>query len=110
MRVFKIVGGGFAVLVLVVLAVVAETHLEMLGLDSELPTFDALAELRQAAGGPVRVRYVNTSSQVGGLATLGHVSVVLEWDDGRTFLIDAPVGGGGKTPPEGPSGIELQLG
>jgi glyoxylase-like metal-dependent hydrolase (beta-lactamase superfamily II) len=88
-RVFKIVGGGFAVLALVVLAVLAETHLEMLGLDPELPTFEALAELRQAAAGPVRVRYVNTSSQVGGLATLGHVSVVLEWDDGRTFLIDA---------------------
>jgi glyoxylase-like metal-dependent hydrolase (beta-lactamase superfamily II) len=91
MRILKIVAGGVAFLVILLFGVLAETHLEMLRVDPELPSLEALAELRKQAGGPTRVRYVNTSSQAGDAApaTLAHVSVVLEWADGRSFLIDA---------------------
>ncbi len=89
MRILKYLGGAVVGALILLFAILVEAHLEMLGLDPELPTLKSLQELRAAPGGPVRVRYVNTSSQAGGLATLGHVSIVLEWDDGRVFLIDA---------------------
>jgi glyoxylase-like metal-dependent hydrolase (beta-lactamase superfamily II) len=39
-------------------------------------------------GGPVSLAYINTASQVTMLGELGHPAIVVEWPDGRRFLID----------------------
>src|SRR5690606_38359416 len=39
-------------------------------------------------GGPVRVAYINTARQMTSLGELGHPAMVIDWPDGRRFLID----------------------
>lgn len=72
------------------LALLLEAHWEIRGLEAELPGPDALAALAGVADGPQRVSYVNTATQPGYRSSpLSHPAFVLEWADGRVFLIDA---------------------
>ena len=76
--------------VVLVAVILGEAHLEMRRVVPPLPEWSDLDALRQVGNGPSRVRYVNTASQAGsGPATVAHPAFVLEWSDGRSFLIDA---------------------
>lgn len=84
---------GFAWLLLLLvglgLAALGEAHWEMRGLTPVLPEWDALLALVDVADSPVRVSYVNTATQPGVAGSpLSHPAFVLEWADGRIFLID----------------------
>jgi len=75
--------------VLALAAVLAEAHLEIRGVGPPIPTRAQLDELLATPGGPVRIRYVNTASQQGSDGReLAHPGFLLEWADGRAFLID----------------------
>ena len=92
-RVRRILGalGGISIAIVAALAaVLGEAHWEIRGLDPPLPEREELLTLLGVDGGPVRVRYLDTASQPGpGPATIGHPVFVVEWSDGRSFLIDA---------------------
>lgn len=79
-------------------------HLQIRRVEPPLPSVETVrARVAAAAGGPVRLSWINTSSQAtprsNVLGTgdphpqrpyrLCHSSFVLEWPDGRTLLVDA---------------------
>lgn len=65
-------------------------HRQIRAIDPPLPDAEALRAAVGVANGPVRVSYVNTSSQSsGGGREMGHPAFLFEWADGRGFLIDA---------------------
>jgi glyoxylase-like metal-dependent hydrolase (beta-lactamase superfamily II) len=83
-------GGTLLVLLLIAAAFLVEAHIEIGRVTPPLPEWTALAGELAVAEGPARIAYVETASQSGeGPATLGHVAFLLEWDDGRSFLVDA---------------------
>ena len=64
-------------------------HLQIRGVDPPLPEVSALLGSVDVPNGPTRVRYVNSATQ--GTADgrdMGHIAFVLEWEDGRSFVID----------------------
>lgn len=84
-------GAGVLVLaaLLFALAVLGEAHWEMRGLVPTLPDAAAIASLTRAPDAPIRVGYVNTAAQhTAGRGTIVHPAFVLEWSDGRLFVID----------------------
>ncbi|MCS5637391.1 MAG: MBL fold metallo-hydrolase [Myxococcota bacterium] len=91
MRVFGLVCGSILLLGCLALAVLLiPPHLQIRQIEPPLPEREALLEAIAVPGGPVALGFVNTSSQ--GLPTgrtMGHPAFVLEWPDGRRFLIDS---------------------
>lgn len=86
-----IVGTGviLAVLTCTAGALLLEAHWEMRGIAPLLPGIAALERRAAVYDAPVRVSYVNTATQRGsGPAPVGHPGFLLEWSDGRAFLID----------------------
>jgi hypothetical protein len=74
----------------VIAAILIEAHLEIRGITPPLPEVQAINDLSKIPDGPVRIRYVNTASQRSpGQATFGYPAYLVEWSDGRSFLIDA---------------------
>lgn len=71
-------------------AVLGEAHLEMRSLDPPLPTAEDLGAIGAPhRDGPVRIRFVNTSTQRTPEERDGaHPGFLLEWTDGRALLID----------------------
>jgi len=74
---------------LALLALIGEALWEMRGLEPALPEVSQLAALGDSGDGPVRLGWVNTASQPIADGRLGLPVFVLEWADGRLFLIDA---------------------
>jgi glyoxylase-like metal-dependent hydrolase (beta-lactamase superfamily II) len=84
------VAATLAATLAVALAVLLEAHWEIRRLEAALPDRAALAALGEVADGPQRVAYVDTATQPGYRSPpLSHPSFVLEWADGRVFLVDA---------------------
>ena len=89
LRILK--GVGWLVIAFLVLigVVLAEAHFEIRRVTPPLPDAAALQERVREAVGPIRLSYINTASQPGrGPFTIGHPAFLLEWADGRGFLID----------------------
>lgn len=86
---------GRVVLVLLALVVVGAgylllpAHLQIRGVAPELPDEQELRALLDVEGGPVRVSYLNTSTQDMGDRDLAHVVFLAEWENGNLFMIDA---------------------
>ena len=77
------------VVLLVGLAFLVEAHREIRSLDPALPEPAALSRAVAVPNAPVALWQVLTASQTGqGGAALSHPAFVLEWSDGRLFLID----------------------
>jgi len=66
-----------------------EAHLEIRGIEPALPTAREVMAFEADPEGPVRIAYLNSASQAmpGGREGV-YPSFVLEWGDGRLFLID----------------------
>ncbi len=75
-------------LILIVAIVTFPAHRQIRSIHPPLPDFDAIAAALDVAGGPVSISYLNSASQRSPYGTLGHPGVLLEWSDGRRFLID----------------------
>ncbi|MDX1735374.1 MAG: MBL fold metallo-hydrolase [Halioglobus sp.] len=63
-------------------------HRQIRAVAPALPDYASLRSALAVTDGPVAISYVNTASQSGPLGTLGHPGVLLQWADGRMFLID----------------------
>lgn len=101
--IFKTLGLVFAVLVLFVAAILGWGHVGIRRVQPPLPTVEEVLAIDPTASLPVRVSYINTASQrmprSGVLDpeldpephldfVMSYPSFVLEWQDGRIFLID----------------------
>lgn len=79
-------------------------HRQIRGLDPELPSLEAILAFDPAADLPVSLSWLNTASQrmprsavlepsldptPDASYTMSHAAFVLEWSDGRIFLVDA---------------------
>jgi len=90
MRLFVKLLGGFLIVGVVLLAfVLVPPHLQIRRVEPELPSEAQLRGLLVAPNGPVRLRYLNTSSQELPDGVLGHTVFVAEWANGNLFMIDA---------------------
>ncbi len=88
-RIFVGIGWVVLGLLAVLASVLAEAHWEMRGVTPDLPELPAIAGVAEATDGPVRVSYINTATQAGpGPSAVAHPAFLLEWSDGRAFLID----------------------
>lgn len=68
----------------------AQAHWQINRINPPLPSVSVLDQLSEKDNGPVSVSYINSASQPSPDSdTVGHPSFVLEWSDGRIFLIDA---------------------
>jgi glyoxylase-like metal-dependent hydrolase (beta-lactamase superfamily II) len=83
--VLRVVTGILLLGLLAVVALLVPAHLQIQGVEPDLPSEGQLRELLDVADGPVRVSYIATSSQF----PMGHTSVMVEWADGRLMMIDA---------------------
>lgn len=80
------------VLLMILLAVyLVPAHLQVREVTPELPSnAELLALLTPTQNqGPSKVRYVMTSSQALARGQISHISIIVEWADGRLFMIDA---------------------
>ncbi|MCH2169138.1 MBL fold metallo-hydrolase [Myxococcota bacterium] len=82
-------GVGVLTTFAVALGVLFEAHWEMRRIRPLPPDPAFLEALAEVPDAPVRVRSVVTATQRSELGVIGHPSFVLEWADGRSFLIDA---------------------
>ena len=90
MRLFlKLLGGVLLVGLLLLLVLLVPPHLQIRGVEPELPSDEQLRELLTVPNGPIRLRYVNTSSQRLPTGVLGHTVFLVEWANGQIFMIDA---------------------
>jgi len=84
--------GLLAVVGVIVLAasiLLIPPHLQIRGVAPALPSPEDLRSLLGVAGGPAAIHLLVSSEQTSGDFELGHTSVVIEWPDGRLFVIDA---------------------
>ena len=90
MRSFLRLSIGLLTLVLVALAAyLGPAHLQIRGIEPRLPTEQDLRTLATIPNGPVSIGIARSSSQSGPDRDLNHSIVVIEWPDGRQFMIDA---------------------
>lgn len=74
------------------LALLLPAHLAIRDMAINIPEqaqIRAVFSEQEQASYPSRIIYVNTATQDTPIGTLGHVGVLIEWPDGKQFLIDA---------------------
>jgi len=90
---FKKIGYGLvavtAIVVITAAILLIPPHLQIRRFDSDLPSVAQLQTQLASATGPSKISYVVTASQRIATGTMGHIGVLLQWPDGKTFLIDA---------------------
>jgi glyoxylase-like metal-dependent hydrolase (beta-lactamase superfamily II) len=75
--------------IIVLAMILVPAHLQIRGVDPPLPEVAALLESVDVPNGPTRVRYVNSATQgTSDGREMGHIAFVLDWEDGRRFVID----------------------
>jgi glyoxylase-like metal-dependent hydrolase (beta-lactamase superfamily II) len=80
---------GFVLVCLVAaLAYTAPAHWQINRIAPELPDWAALDAALNVDDGPVAVAMINTASQTSTFGEIGHPSIVINWPDGRRFLLD----------------------
>jgi glyoxylase-like metal-dependent hydrolase (beta-lactamase superfamily II) len=90
MRLFMRITMGLSLaVVLAAAAFLMPQHLQTRGVAPALPTAAQLRELLSVENGPVRIRYLDTSSQQSRDIRLGHTVFLVEWGNGEWFMIDA---------------------
>ena len=85
---FGIVGGLFGLGILALAVVLIPAHIQVRSVSPELPKRAELLALRSAQA-PVKVSYVLTSSQSRAQGDISHISILVEWNNGDLFMIDA---------------------
>ncbi|MEH6569041.1 MAG: MBL fold metallo-hydrolase, partial [Halioglobus sp.] len=88
----KLIKRAFAIVLLLVFVGLCvryiPAHLQVRSVNTPLPDGADFLQLKHNDG-PVNIYYVNTSEQSLPASTLVHSVIVLEWSDGKLFLIDA---------------------
>lgn len=95
-RLLAAVGVLLVVVLLVLAGTLAWAHRGIRRENPPLPDFAALRAMADAGNRPVRLRWINTASQLtpgvddsGDAQRIVHPVFVLEWEDGRILLVDA---------------------
>lgn len=90
MRLFFKITLGLVALGFVALAIfLVPAHLQVRGVEPDLPDEGALRALMAVEDGPISVHYIVNATQNVGDRTLAHLSFVIEWENGNLFMIDA---------------------
>lgn len=87
--VLKILGGAIVLGLILAAIALVPPHLQVRSVEPALPGVVDLRALLSVENGPVRTRYVNTSSQVLPQGELAHTVFLVEWANGDLFMIDA---------------------
>ena len=87
--ILKILGGGLVLALILAAIALVPPHLQVRGVEPALPDAAGFRALLSVENGPVRIRYVNTSSQALPQGKLGHTVFLVEWANGDLFMIDA---------------------
>ena len=89
MRLFLKIAATLVALALFVAAyVLVSAHIQVRCVSSPLPSSDELYRSVQSLNGPVDVRYIITSSQTLARGDISHISIIIEWANGKRFVID----------------------
>jgi glyoxylase-like metal-dependent hydrolase (beta-lactamase superfamily II) len=77
---------GVALLLGVVAAAIprGRAHVQIRSIDPPIPPISEIARLTPTGRGPASIRWINTASQ-----GIEHPAYLIEWQDGRVFLLDA---------------------
>jgi glyoxylase-like metal-dependent hydrolase (beta-lactamase superfamily II) len=81
----------FILLLIVILFALVPGHLQIRKLVIEIPSLEYTEDLfleQDSKTFPIDIHYVNTAQQTGPFGTLGHLGVLITWNDGKQFLID----------------------
>jgi glyoxylase-like metal-dependent hydrolase (beta-lactamase superfamily II) len=87
--ILKTLCGGLLLGLILAVIVLVPPHLQIRSVEPALPDATGLRALLAVENGPVRIRYVNTSSQALPQGELGHTVFLVEWANGDLFMIDA---------------------
>ncbi len=79
---------GLLAIIGVAVLFLLEAHWEIQSVAPDLPDRGEIYAALAAENGPVRIRYINTASQTAAGRKVIHPSYVIEWADGRIFLIE----------------------
>lgn len=90
MRILKILALLLTIPLLLIATVLAKSHWEIRQIGPALPTLETLQATLNSAEGPIRIGYILNASQPSreGQAA-SYPAFVLQWRDGRRFLVDA---------------------
>jgi len=86
---FKVILGLLLLAILAITALLLPAHLQVRSVEPELPSLNQLEALHNIPNGPISIQYVNTSSQVSTQGILSHTAFIVEWADGKRFMIDS---------------------
>jgi len=92
--VLKILAALFITVVVALVIYLLPAHLEVRDNQTALPSLSNIKQVASSDDLPIQVSYILTSSQSIPGGTTGHHSIVIEWQDGRSFLIDTGMDAG----------------
>ncbi len=72
-------------------ALILPAHWQIRSVAVDIPSFQAVDSVLDRVNAdefPASIRFINTAQQSGPFGNLGHVAVLLQWADGKSFLID----------------------
>ena len=78
-----------ALILLVGAVILVPPHLQIRGIEPELPSLAEIQKLRSVEHGPVRISAIEIASQSYQNRVSGNTVFVIEWEDGRIFMVDA---------------------
>lgn len=88
MRIFLVALALPIIGVLWLAATLLPAHWQIRQVHPPLPGHTQLAAALQVANSPSAISYINTATQSGPSGSIGHPGVLIQWPDGRHFLID----------------------
>ena len=89
--ILKITSGVVLLALIAALWFLIPAHLQVRSVEPKFPSDEALLALTQVTDGqstPSKISYILTSSQTLQRGQISHISIVVEWQDGKRFLID----------------------
>jgi glyoxylase-like metal-dependent hydrolase (beta-lactamase superfamily II) len=87
-QILKTVAALVGLILLVGLAFLLEAHWEMRSINPPLPELAEIDRALAIGEPPVRIRYILTAEQRSPGRRVGHPAFVIDWADGRRFMID----------------------
>jgi len=86
---FGALAGLLVVASIAAAVVLVPPHLQIRAVEPALPSELELRALARVPDGPVRLRFINVAAQSIDRGELGHNVILVEWADGKIFMIDA---------------------
>jgi len=88
-KVLFVVGILLALILLVGAVILVPPHFQIRGIEPELPSLAEIQQLRSVERGPTRITTIEISSQPYKNRSSVNTVFLIEWEDGRIFMVDA---------------------